>query len=80
MGRRRVPHEPLISVHIKTSSYDFIISLRKGREPIYQTIDRIIKDYQRAADEATTMTDAFNRTFSEKILLQQKLDRFQKSA
>ena len=65
-------------MHIKASNYDFIVSLRKGREPIYQTIDRIIKDYQRAVDEAVTMSDAFHKAFSEKIELQQRLDKYQK--
>jgi hypothetical protein len=63
-------------MHIKNSNYDFIVSLRLRKEPLYQTVDRIIKDYQRAVDEAVTMSDAFHKTFSEKIQLQQKLDKF----
>lgn len=78
MGRRRIQHkEPLTTMHVFLSNYEFIASLRIRGEPLYQTVDRIIKHYQQSVDEAASMTEAFNKTFQEKVQLQSKLEQFQ---
>ena len=77
VGRKRVRHEePLTTIHIKSKTYDFVTSQKKRGEPLYQTMDRIINEYQEAIEELSTFKEVYRRNFQEKLQLQQKLDKF----
>lgn len=62
MGRGKVKHDhdPIISIHITQSAYEFIQQQRYQRthEPIYKTVNRILNKYQEIADQLSWLKEA----------------------
>ena len=59
MGRRKVRHsDPLTTLHITDSAFQFIDSQRRRSEPRYQTLDRIFTKYHELVDKSEWLKEA----------------------